>query len=165
HDDPLALAGAPFAGIVEVNHPGGTCWFGTTPDIRPGDKVEIDIVDGPNAGRKDATTVANVTAQRPVQTGPGTVEVHGTAVGIPLAEIEQRLVAARDQFDKNGRRTLRAAGAGGGDGVVSIDSSGAWTATYSSLTAADVTRALGAESRVLWLGKAVAPALEGTVCE
>ena len=33
---PLAAPGAlptdPFAGIVEVNHPGGYCWFGTTPD-------------------------------------------------------------------------------------------------------------------------------------
>src|SRR5215831_3647255 len=66
--DPRALPSAPFAGIVEVNHPGGACWFTTTPDIRPGDIVRIEIVGGPNAGRKDQTTVANVTAQRPVET-------------------------------------------------------------------------------------------------
>src|SRR5215813_11877384 len=68
--DPRAVPGALFAGIVEVNHPGGACWFGTTPDIRPGDIVRIEIVGGPNAGRKDQTIVANVTAQRPVETAP-----------------------------------------------------------------------------------------------
>src|SRR4051812_4198913 len=31
----------PVAGIVEVNHPGGGCWEGTTPDIRPGDVVRV----------------------------------------------------------------------------------------------------------------------------
>src|SRR5919202_542085 len=96
-DDPRAAPGAPFAGIVEVNHPGGACWFGTTPDIRPGDVVEIDIVAGPNAGRADATTVRNVTAGRPVQTAPDTVQIHGTAAAangtqLPVAELEQRLV-------------------------------------------------------------------------
>src|ERR671932_1510751 len=35
--DPRAAVGAAFAGIVEVNHPGGACWPTTTPDIRPGD--------------------------------------------------------------------------------------------------------------------------------
>src|SRR5205085_4746932 len=28
-----------FDGIVEVNHPGGGCWVGTTPDILPGDTI------------------------------------------------------------------------------------------------------------------------------
>ncbi len=173
-DDPRAAAGSPFAGIVEVNHPGGTCWFGTTPDIRPGDVVEIDIVGGPNADTADATTVANITAQRPVQTAAGTVVIHGSAVAndgvsqIPVAQIEQRLVANRDAFDLNGRRTLRAVAAPAtADGDLSYDGPGltTWTATYSGLDAADVTRALGAEARGMWLGAAVAPALEGTIYE
>ncbi len=170
--DPAAPI-APVGGVVEVNHPGGACWFGTTPDIRPGDVVEIDIVGGPNAGQADATTVANVTAQRPVQLTGTSVVVHGTAVAndgvsqIPVAQLEQRLVAPRDQFDKNGRRTLRATSAAGADGTLSYDSptSTNWTATYIGLTSADVTRALGAESRGMWLGAAVAPALEGTIFE
>src|SRR5205807_4149095 len=82
-DDPRAVAGAPFAGIVEVNHPGGACWSQTTPDIRPGDKVRITIVSNPldstRVGRADETNVANVTAQRPVQLNPTTVQIHGTA--------------------------------------------------------------------------------------
>ena len=173
-DDPRAVPGAPFAGIVEVNHPGGSCWFTTTPDIRPGDVVEIDIVGGPNAGTADATTVSNITVRRPVQTAPGTVVIHGTAVAndgvsqIPAAQIEQRLVANRDAFDVNGRRTLRAVAAPAtADGVLSYDGPGltTWTATYSGLDVADVTRALGAEARGMWLGAAIAPALEGTIFE
>jgi len=171
--DPRALPGDPFAGIVEVNHPGGACWFQTTPDIRPGDVVEIDIVGGPNTGQKDATTVMNVTAGRPVQTAADTVVIHGTAIAsdgvssIPISQLEQRLVANRDAFDLNGRRTLRAPGVAGNDGRLTYDGSNSfnWTATYTGLDAADVARALGAESRILWLGLAVAPALEGTIYE
>ena len=166
---------SPQGGIVEVNHPGGACWFGTTPDIRPGDVIQIDVVDGPNAGRSDATTVMNITAKRPVQTAPDTVVVHGTAQDsftaipgnpLPIAEIEHRIVAPGNLFDLNGRRTLRANSVGA-DGTLAYDAPGSinWTATYSGLTAADVTAALGAESRGMWLGRAVAPALETTVYE
>ena len=31
----------PQNGLVEVNHPGGGCWEGVTPDIRPGDIVRV----------------------------------------------------------------------------------------------------------------------------
>ncbi len=167
---------APQAGVVEVNHPGGACWIGTTPDIRPGDVVQVDVVGGPNAGTSDATTVANITARRPVQTGPDTVVVHGTAQDsytaipgnpLPIAEIEQRIVAPGSLFALNGRRTLRATAAAGADGTLAYDAPGSisWTATYSGLSPADVTLALGAESRGMWLGRAVAPALETTVYE
>ena len=109
--NPVAAQG----GLVEVNHPGGACWFGTTPDIRPGDVIQIDVVDGPEAGRSDATTVANITAKRPVQTAPDTIVVHGTAQDsftaipgnpLPIAELEHRIVAPGNLFDLNGRRTL-----------------------------------------------------------
>jgi hypothetical protein len=167
---------APEGGIVEVNHPGGACWFGTTPDIRPGDVVQIDIVDGPNAGIADATTVMNITAKRPVQTAPDTVVVHGTAQDsftaipgnpLPIAEIEHRIVAPGSLFELNGRRTLRATNVAGSEGTLDYDAPGSinWTATYSGLSPADVTLALGAESRGMWLGRAVAPALETTVYE
>src|ERR671932_327859 len=175
-DDPRAAPGAPFAGIVEVNHPGGACWFGTTPDIRPGDKVRITIVanavDGTRVGRADETTVANVKAQRPVQVAPDTVQIHGTAadaLGAPIdtAQLEQRLVANKDIFLLNGRRTLRATAAAGSDGTLAYDAPGStsWTATYTGLQPADVTRALGAESRILWLGANPAAPVEGTIFE
>ena len=126
----------------------------------------------------DETVVRNVTAARPVQTAPDTVQIHGTAVQadgvtpLPVGQIEQRLVANRDAFLLNGRRTLRATAAPGADGSLAYDTvanpTGVnWTATYSGLLPADVTRALAAESRVLWLPAVVAPALptESTIYE
>src|SRR3954452_15574566 len=160
-----------FDGLVEVNHPGGYCWQGTTPDIRPGDKVRV-TVDA--TGVADQTTVANVTAGRPAQTAPDTVVVHGTAaqadgLQLPVAQIEQRMVANRQIFAASGSRTLRAASvapAKGGGTLKYDDATGnAWTATYKGLTPEDVIMALGAESRALWLGKAVAPAVESTIFE
>ena len=172
-----------FSGIVEVNHPGGACWNTQTPDIRPGDRVQIEVmanVSKPDrVGRIDETTVANITAKRPVQTGPGTIVVHGNATDsntavpgnpLPIALLEHRLVAPGSTFDLNGRRTLRATSVAGSDGTLAYDpidpvtnpTGTAWTATYSGLTAADVTTALGAESRGMWLGNAVAPALDSS---
>jgi hypothetical protein len=169
-DDP---ATPDFDGIVEVNHPGGACWEKVTPDIRPGDRVRTTRRSGGVVVGVDETTVANVIAKRPVETGPGTVQIHGTAQnpdGTPLdiAQLEQRLVAPRDAFDANGRRTLRAVSAGGGgDGVIAYDAAGStkWTATYTNLDAADVTRALNAESRIMWLGANPAATVESTIYE
>ena len=103
-------------GLVEVNHPGGGCWAGTTPYLSPGDIVRTIAKDAAGITTAiDQTTVANVTAERPVQTAPGTVVVHGTAKGanggqIPVDQIEQRLVSSSaNPFALNGRRTLRAA--------------------------------------------------------
>ena len=169
-------------GVVEVNHPGGACWFGTTPDIRPGDRVQIQVMAGPNAGRIDETTVANITAKRPVQTAPDTIVVHGVAqdsfTAIPgnplaIATLEHRIVAPGSHFEANGRRTLRAVSVAGSDGTLAYDpidpvanpNGIKWTATYSGLSPADVELALSAESRGMWLGAAVAPALETTVFE
>jgi hypothetical protein len=171
-DDP---ATPDFDGIVEVNHPGGACWEGVTPDIRPGDRVRTTARDSfGNIRAIDETTVRNVVAKRPVQTAFDTVVIHGTAVSadgvtpIDIAQLEQRLVANRDAFDLNGRRTLRATSvAGANDGVLSYDVVGgsAWTATYTGLDAADVTRALNAESRILWLGTNPATLVENTIYE
>jgi Abnormal spindle-like microcephaly-assoc'd, ASPM-SPD-2-Hydin len=172
--DPRAPEFAPFAGIVEVNHPGGACWFQTTPDIRPGDAVRITIVGGPRAGQADETIVANVTAQMPVEVNPTTISIHGTAQDalghpLPLDQLEQRLVANRQIFLANGRRVLTTAK----DGTLAYDPVDPvtnpaginWTATYTGLPAADVTRALGAESRILWLGANPLAAIEGTIFE
>ncbi|HYY42877.1 MAG TPA: hypothetical protein VE775_09115, partial [Pyrinomonadaceae bacterium] len=190
-DDPTT---PDFDGIVEINHPGGGCWVGTTPDIRPGDHVQTWATNGATGVTViDETTVQNVVAKRPVivqhATGGlsnGIVQIHGIATGLnangtanttplPVAELEQRLVAPRDAFDVNGRRTLRAAGgvapAKPGDGTLNYDPIDAtnpngtnWTATYSSLDEADVLRADGAESRILWLGAGAAGA-ESTIYE
>jgi hypothetical protein len=173
-DDP---ATPDFDGVVEVNHPGGACWVGVTPDIRPGDRVRTTARDPLGNTRViDETSVANVTAKQPVEASPGTIQIHGTAqradgTPIPLGDLEQRLVAPRDTFNLNGRRTVRATAAGGSDGTLSYDPVGPtnpaginWTATYTNLDAADVTRALGAESRIMWLGTP-AGTVEATIYE
>src|SRR5919199_5003061 len=170
---PVEDPATPGRGLIEVNHPGGACWIGTTPDIRAGDTVRI--IDE-TTGAVDTSLVRDVTAQRPVQVDATTVQVHGTAQDaaggpLPIAQIEQRMVAPRDAFALNGRRTLRATAAAGADGTLSYDPVGAdnpngtkWTATYSNLAAADVTRALSAESRGMWIDPAV-PSTESTIFE
>jgi ASPM-SPD-2-Hydin domain-containing protein/fibronectin type III domain protein len=162
-DDPTTST---FDGIVEVNHPGGGCWASAnTPDLRAGDIVRLTTFQGV----ADQTTTANVTAQRPIQISANTVVIHGTAQDalgkpLPVGSLEQRLVSGADRFD-NGKRTLRAGA--GADGVIEYDGPDSiyWTATYSGLSAADVTRALAAESRVLWLGRNVVAGNELTTFE
>jgi hypothetical protein len=165
---PVEDPATPGLGMVEVNHPGGACWVGNTPDIRPGDIVRIT---NQTTGAVDTSVVRNVTAQRPVQTAPDTVQIHGTAqdaAGNPLpeAQLEQRLVVPGDAFLKNGRRTLRASNTGGPDGTLRYDSAGStrWTATYTGLVQADIDRALGAESRGMWIDPAL-PSTEATIYE
>src|SRR5262249_38877997 len=141
-----------FDGLVEVNHPGGGCWLTVTPDMRPGDVLAIvtpTVTEG--------TVAAKVTAGPAVQTGPTAVVVHGTAQDalgnpLPISQIEQRLVLSKDLFDLNGRRTLRASAAGI-DSTLAYDAPGSinWTVTYTGLDALDIARALGAQSRMLWL--------------
>lgn len=171
-------------GIVEVNHPGGACWVGHTPDIRPGDTIQIQIVanasDPSRIDRIDETVVQNIVAKRPVQTGPGTIQIHGSAqtsfsgvppgLPLPIGVLEQRLVAPGELFDLNNKRTLRADATGTLNGTLSYDQNNNpnginWTATYTGLTAADVSRALSAESRGMWLGNAILPAGEITTFE
>jgi hypothetical protein len=149
-------------GIVEINHPGAACWEVVTPNIRPGDIVRVTT----SAGLADQTTVANVTAGRPVQVNATTVEVHGTAqdgTGLPLPrnQLEQRLLNP-NRFG-NGRRTLRAPG----NGTLTYDAPDSinWTATYTNLSAADVSKAMAAESHIIWLGRDPVAATESTVFE
>ena len=104
-----------------------------------------------------------MTAERPVQTGPAPSAIHGTATAadggqIPVDQIENRLVTSTaNAFAVNGKRTIRAASARAPQiqGTLSYDSatSNRWTAKYTGLSADDVTRALGAESRGMWLGR------------
>jgi hypothetical protein len=168
-------------GLIQVNHPGGVCWVGTTPNIKPGDQIRITNAAGTAA---DQTTDANVTTQFPVQVGAGvpdangvlryTIQVHGTAVDqfgapLPVAQVESRLVANKQQFDLNGRRTIRAGGAGK-DGTLTYDAPGSinWTATYTGLDQHDLNMALDPnqdQARVLWLGRNPAAGTELTIYE
>ena len=166
-----------FDGIVEVNHPGGYCWSGTTPELRAGDVVRT-LAYGPDGVLRyaDQATVANVVAEKAVQTAPDTVEIHGVAQDhdgqpLPVEQIEQRLVSSSAApFAKNDRRAIRADSAGAGEGTLSYDKAGnplgvKWTATYTGLGAADVRKALDVESRVMWLGRDPLAGTELTIYE
>lgn len=161
---------ADSTGGVLVNHPpepGETvvnCWETVTPDIRPFD--EVQFITDPSANVGTATTVANVIAG-PAERDPGdpsVIVIHGTAADaagnpLPLDSIEQRLINPA-LFEGNGRRSLRAPG----DGTLLYDAPGSinWTATYSGLSEADQSKALAAQSRILWLGFLPAGAIDPT---
>ena len=165
-------------GTVEVNHPGGACWGNapgpnTTPNMKPGDVVRI--VDE-TTGIAEQTVVANVTAERPIASGSSII-VHGTAVmadgvtPIPVNQLESRLVSSTLNQFANGKRVLRAGGAGA-DGTLVFDPVGPanpngtkWTATYPNLVSADLLIAVASESRGMWLGNNPLALAEGTLFE
>src|SRR3712207_3024267 len=101
------------------------------------------------------SSVRNVVVTQPATDVAGTIVVKGTAQDaqgnpLPLEQIEQRLVSPGNLFEVNGRRTLRAPE----DGTIAYDAPGSinWTATYTGLNAADIERAVNAQSRILWIG-------------
>src|SRR5437764_3446698 len=103
------------AGLAEINHPGGACWTGFTPDILPGDVVQATELANPANG--DATRVAPVSVQQGTVVG-GNVVIHGTAMTaagtpVPVGALEQRVVAP-DLVGLIGKRDVRAPGAGNG---------------------------------------------------
>src|SRR3954454_1870723 len=147
-DDPKTPG---FDGIVEVNHPGGGCWQGVTPDIRAGDVVRMTTA----SGQVDQTHVADITVtQAATNVGELIVEkgtaADATGAPLPAAQLQARIIANRLSFDVNGSRDLRAPG----DGSIAYDAPGSthWTATWSRLDAHDQDQAVAGESRGLWLG-------------
>ena len=157
-------------GIAEVNHPGGQCWEGTTPDIRANDVLRVTRADG----RVYVMTNADVRVTqkaRETSAGSGIVAMRGyardLATGGPLAlsSIEARLIASsRNPFAINGRRALTSADAlthatltfDPVDAVTNPDGAN-WTATWdfnaSPNVAADIALAGSEQNRLLWLGR------------
>jgi hypothetical protein len=100
----------------EINHPGGYCWgagtgLNVTPDIRPGDKVNISF-NGIDAGD---TTTANtyVTGDSQLVANAAgvkdTLVVHGyTGPGVSQAQMEQRIIQPDLVDTEIGRRDIRA---------------------------------------------------------
>jgi len=94
----------------EVNHPGGYCWgagtgLNVTPDIRPGDKVNISF-NGIDAGD---TIAANAFVTGDMTLSGSTLTVKGFAgPGVNQAQMEQRIINP-DLVDTDvGRRDIRA---------------------------------------------------------
>jgi hypothetical protein len=147
-------------GIFEVNHPGGACWTGSTPNIMAQDKVVVAPAGSAN-DVGEATTTADLHATAAVEDTAGRIVIHGTARNangspIDLGLIEQRIV--NPAFGDVGlpKRDIRAVSDGSGEGTLTPDPVGPgnldgtrWTAVYSGLTQAQRDAAVAGQTRVL----------------
>jgi hypothetical protein len=139
----------------EINHPGGYCWgagtgLNVTPDIRPGDKVNISF-NGIDAGDTIAgNTYVTQDAFIPAGT-PNTVIVKGfVGPGVNPAQMEQRIINP-DLVDTDiGKRDIRAlpgpltpAPKGGYSSALTFEGD-TFTATYVFQDAANATLAANA---------------------
>jgi hypothetical protein len=94
----------------EINHPGGVCWgagtgLNVTPDIRPGDKVNISF-NGIDAGD---TTVQNAYVTGDATVSGNTLTVKGYAgPGVNQAQMEQRIINPDLVDTEIGKRDIRA---------------------------------------------------------
>jgi large repetitive protein len=147
------------AGLLEVNHPGGLCWSGVTPNIRPGDVLRV--TDEANSANGYQVTTQNVRATAAEIVGNDVV-VHGVATinggntPLPLSRVEQRIVnpELREPPEPLEKRDLRATT---DDRNLVRDNSpgappGAFIATHSGLTAVQRQKAIEGQTRVLgWM--------------
>jgi hypothetical protein len=100
----------------EINHPGGYCWgagtgLNVTPDIRPGDKVNISF-NGIDAGDTIAANAYVTGDSQLVANAAGvkdTLVVHGYAgPGVNQGQMEQRIIQPDLVDTEIGRRDIRA---------------------------------------------------------
>src|SRR6185295_1154373 len=114
-------------GLLEVNHPGGVCWEGSTPNIIAGDVVEVVTKEDPNPALEegDALESLDVTA-KPAELDGLDIVVHGTARDdagnpLPLDHLEQRIRNKALLATTLGKQELRATSAPGAHGTLAYD--------------------------------------------
>jgi len=141
-------------GLLEINHPGGLCWQGSTPDIQPGDRLVV--FDNANPTDGYAVTTQGVRATSTEIVGNDVV-VHGVALDdkgnpMPLSQVEQRIVnpgfrdlPAPDTMEK---RDIRATT---DDGNLRPDPAvrGGFIATHNLNSSVQAQAALDGQTRVL----------------
>lgn len=143
-------------GGFEINHPGGVCWQGVTPDIKPNDVVKLTFP----GGASDSTTVqspevlpqADATGVRSVGTSDLVIDGKRVA-GYPLSRIEQRIVAPDLKDTAVGRRDVRATSTDQRPGpytssLVANGTTG-WRATYHFVSGGTTTAAQATAMRDL----------------
>jgi large repetitive protein len=146
------------AGLLEVNHPGGVCWQGVTPNIMPGDVLRVTEQANPANGYEVRTQ--GVRAPQAEIVGSNVV-VRGVALDaagnpLPLNRVEQRIVQPefREAPEPLEKRDIRATT---DDGNLVRDNSpgaapGAFIATHSGLTPVQRQKAIDGQTRVLgWM--------------
>jgi hypothetical protein len=158
----------PTSGIFEVNHPGGVCWTGQTPDIVGGDWVDVMPITSLSVSSGQTQRVVKTNITKPAFINNKIeVRVNGTAVDkddkpLALNMMEQRIINPEFATTRIGRRDLRAdingGRAGNAPGVIGnllrtgTATSNEWRAVYSGLTEAEAKLAKDGQSRIMaWL--------------
>ena len=144
------------AGLLEVNHPGGLCWQGVTPNILPGDVLRVTDEAAPANGFEVRTQGVRATSTQIVGSNVvvrGVATLNGGNTPMPLSRVEQRIVQPefREPPEPLERRDIRATT---DDGNLVRDNSpgaapGAFIATHSGLTAVQRDKAIAGQTRVL----------------
>jgi hypothetical protein len=155
-------------GVFEVNHPGGVCWTGQTPNILPGDFIDVfRVANGAfSAGQTQQVIDAKV-AKPAFINADGNIRVNGNAAtvnGEPLALrfMEQRVINPDFADTRIDRRDIRADTSGGrvdnvpgGAGNLlrtGVSPSTEWRAIYTGLNDAEKQLAVAGQSRAMaWL--------------
>lgn len=154
-------------GIFEVNHPGGVCWSGQTPNIVPGDLIDVLKIENGvfAAGQTQRVIDAKIVKPAFINTD-GNIRVNGSAtdngVPLPLRFMEQRIINPDFNNTRIGRRDIRADTSGGrvedvpggaGNLLRTGDStSSEWRAVYTGLNATEKQLAVAGQSRAMaWL--------------
>jgi hypothetical protein len=158
------------SGLFEINHPGGVCWTGQTPNILPGDWIDVfQVVNlSFSAGQTQRVIDAKITRTAFEFTTPAgavQVRVNGSSVDaggapLPLALVEQRIINPDFKDNRSsriGRRDIRADTSGGrvenvpgGTGALQATSvPGQWQATYTGLNATERQLAIAGQNRAM----------------
>jgi hypothetical protein len=155
-------------GVFEVNHPGGVCWTGQTPDIGPGDWIDVfKVVDMGFSAWQTQRVIDTKITKTAFITATNEVRIDGTAVDasglpLPLGLTEQRIINPDFKNTRIGRRDIRADIDGGrvenvpgGTGNLlrtGNNTSKEWRAVYSGLNATEQQLALAGQNRAMaWL--------------
>jgi large repetitive protein len=144
------------AGLLEVNHPGGLCWSGVTPNIIPGDVLRVTDEANPANGYEVRTQGVRATAAEIVGNNVvvhGVALVNGTNTPMPLNRVEQRIVQPefREPPEPMEKRDIRAT-TDDGNLVRDPAVNGGFIATHSGLTAVQRQKAIDGQTRVLgWM--------------
>ncbi len=155
-------------GLFEVNHPGGVCWTGQTPDIKPGDWIDVFVVNPQGGGFLEGQTqrVIDTTIKKSAEANNGVVRVEGFSLtapdangkqsAFPLRLTEQRIINPDFKENLVGRRDIRADINGGRvgnlpgvTGYLYLLGGGKWEAIYRGLTPAQQQLAVAGQNRAM----------------
>jgi hypothetical protein len=157
------------SGVFEVNHPGGICWSGQTPDIGANDYIDMVIIAANGSVSGQTQRVINTSVTKPATISSNQVVVTGTAFDelgdiLPLGQVEQRIINPDFTTTPIGRRDITADINGGrvagGTGLIGPYTAGCapgcvWKAAYTfapDVAAVEQNIAVAGQSRSLaWL--------------